>query len=97
MIAELLSKPAEFVVVMINSGQIMSYGGSFEPCCHVRLMSIGSLGDEINRGYAAKISEFITEELGVQANRTFIEFVNSDKNWVGWNGDTFHFLGKPKE
>ncbi|MPC28170.1 Macrophage migration inhibitory factor [Portunus trituberculatus] len=55
--------------------QLMSFGGSSEPCASVRLSSIGRLGVELNKTYAAKIFVFMEKHLGISNDRIFLELI----------------------
>ena len=43
MIAELTGKPENYVMTMIQRDAKMTFAGSDEPCCFIKVQSIGSL------------------------------------------------------
>ena len=43
-----IEKPEPKIRVVINSGQTMSFGGSFDPCAHLKIISIGHVDAERN-------------------------------------------------
>lgn len=68
-LAESLGKPEQYVMVHIVPDQLMTFGGSTEPCAVGSLTSIGKLGVEENKAYAAKIYEFVEKNLGIAGDR----------------------------
>ncbi|GIX77237.1 uncharacterized protein CEXT_807981 [Caerostris extrusa] len=73
-IAEVLSKPLEKVVVNVLPNQRMVAGGSSEPNCWMNLWSINVFDKERNPGYAAKLYPFITETLGIKSEKICLLF-----------------------
>ena len=73
-IATMLNKPKEYCAVHIIPDQLMSFGGSFEPCAQVLMQSIGRLGPEENKKYSAILSQELEIKLGIPANRAYIFF-----------------------
>lgn len=49
--------------------QMMTYGGSTEPCAMCTLNSIGKIGVEENKEHTKVLTEKISSELGVPARR----------------------------
>ena len=43
MVANLTGKPENYVMTMIKSNSQMTFAGSDDPCCFIKLKSIGSL------------------------------------------------------
>ena len=88
-ISKLLGKPEKFVMVQVNKGQKMSFGGSTDPCAVIRLVSIGGLDDkDKNNEIVADLSQIVVE-LGVSADRCFVELANAERHQYGFNGKTF--------
>ena len=73
----------------------MMFGGSAEPCCIVKLLSVGGLGEEANRKCADEIGKLMNEVIGVPKERTFVEFIDQNKHYIARNGDTLHMLAQP--
>ena len=52
LIANMLDKPKEYCAVHKIPDQLMSFGGSFDPCAQIVLLSIEKLGLEENKNTA---------------------------------------------
>ena len=89
LVAELLSKPLSYVVVHIIPDQMMSWGGSNDPCAFTTLGSIGSLGRKENVKISDRLSSHIDEALGIKPDRMYINFVDYKRENVGYAGTTF--------
>tara|TARA_Y100001968_G_scaffold301206_1_gene313275 strand:+ start:199 stop:537 length:339 start_codon:yes stop_codon:yes gene_type:complete len=86
MIADLTGKPEDYVMTMIQSNSQMTFGGSDEPCCFVKLKSIGSLDPS---SMSKSLCELISSKTNIKANRIYIEFIDvKASNW-GFNSSTF--------
>ncbi|CAF0742811.1 unnamed protein product [Brachionus calyciflorus] len=87
-LAETLNKPKGYCAVHILADQLMSFGGTFEPCAYVTLMSIGRLGVEENKKHSKVIMNEL-EKLGIPPNRVYIYFQDAHPFEVGYNKTTF--------
>ncbi|XP_033748511.1 macrophage migration inhibitory factor-like [Pecten maximus] len=87
-ISEKLGKPEKFVTVRFHPDQLMSHGGSTEPCGSVELYSIG-LGTEKNNEHTKSIGEFIAEKLSIPKDRFYVNFIDLKRTDVGIDGKTF--------
>ncbi|XP_064081534.1 macrophage migration inhibitory factor homolog isoform X2 [Macrobrachium nipponense] len=74
-IAACLGKPEQYVAVRILPDQLMSFGGTLEPCGTGQLLSIGKLGVEENKVISAKIFAEVEKTLGIP----------NDSYWMQWN------------
>ncbi len=72
-IATTLRKPKQYVACHIIPDQMMSFGGSSEPCAQVVLQSIGRLGVEENKTYSRVIADEL-QKLGIGPDRQYIFF-----------------------
>tara|TARA_Y100001968_G_scaffold323856_1_gene362214 strand:- start:316 stop:654 length:339 start_codon:yes stop_codon:yes gene_type:complete len=85
-VAELTGKPESYVMTMIESGTQMTFAGSDEPCCFIKLKSIGSLKPSPMSKY---LCELIASKTNIKKNRIYIEFEDvKPSNW-GFNSSTF--------
>ena len=86
MVADLTGKPENYVMTMIQSDTLMTFAGSDEPCCFIKLKSIGSLNpSEMSKS----LCDLIASKTNISTNRIYIEFVDvKAKNW-GFNSSTF--------
>ena len=83
-------KPESYVMTHVQSAQVMTFGGSEAPAGFVRFVSIGALNPETNASIAADVASLLNESYGVDASRTYIEFVDVKERFMfGWNGTTF--------
>ena len=86
MVADLTGKPESYVMTMIQSDSKMTFAGSDEPCCFIKLQSIGSLNPS---SMSKSLCELISAKTNIKTNRIYIEFFDvKASNW-GFNGSTF--------
>ena len=86
MIANLTKKPENYVMTMIQRDSKMTFGGSDEPCCFIKVKSIGSL---CPTSMSKSICELIASNTNINPDRIYIEFVDvKASNW-GFNKATF--------
>ncbi|XP_054709936.1 macrophage migration inhibitory factor-like [Uloborus diversus] len=89
LVADVLKKPISYVVVHIHPDQMMSWGGTSEPCAFATLGSIGSLGKKQNVAISERLFPHIKENLGINPDRMYINFVDYERANVGYSGTTF--------
>ena len=86
MVAELTGKPENYVMTMIQRDLKMTFAGSDEPCCFIKVKSIGSLSPS---SMSKSLCELIASKTNISTNRIYIEFTDvKASNW-GFNGTTF--------
>ena len=86
MIAELTGKPENYVMTMIQRDIKMTFAGSDEPCCFIKVKSIGSLSPS---SMSKSLCELIASKTNIKPNRIYIEFIDvKASNW-GFNSSTF--------
>ena len=86
MIAVLTGKPENYVMTMIQRDAKMTFAGSDEPCCFIKVQSIGSLTPS---SMSKALCELIASKTNINTNRIYIEFFDvKASNW-GFNGSTF--------
>ncbi|KAM0334148.1 hypothetical protein ACHAQA_001168, partial [Verticillium albo-atrum] len=82
-------RPVSSVVVTLQHGACMLFGGSFDPAY---TMSISALSSEIapakNKRNAALVQKHMEESLGVAPARGYLRFVPLLEENVAWNGRT---------
>jgi len=86
--AELLGKPEKWIMVSLSHSVPVMFDGSTEPAAYVELKSI-SLNQEACAGFSKSLCDFLNKELGVPAERVYIEFWSINGKMFGWNGGTF--------
>ncbi|KAL0266974.1 UNVERIFIED_CONTAM: hypothetical protein PYX00_009370 [Menopon gallinae] len=85
-----LGKPREYCVAAVIPDVKMSWGGTDGPCGVAKLLSIGKLGIQENKKYAASLYEHVEKSLGIPKDKLYIEFVDVGPANMGFNGTTFH-------
>ena len=86
MVSDLTGKPESYVMTMIQSDLQMTFGGSDEPCCFIKLKSIGSLNPS---SMSKSFCELIASKTNIKTNRIYVEFIDvKASNW-GFNNKTF--------
>ena len=65
MVSDLTGKPENYVMTMIQSDLQMTFGGSDEPCCFIKLKSIGALNPSI---MSKSFCELIASKTNIKTN-----------------------------
>ena len=86
MVAELTGKPETYVMTIVQTNTQMTFAGSDEPCCLIKLKSIGSLNPT---SMSKSLCDLIASKTNIKTNRIYIEFIDvKASNW-GFNSSTF--------
>ncbi len=86
MVADLTGKPESYVMTMIQSKTQMTFAGSDEPCCFIKLKSIGAINPS---SMSQSLCELIASKTNIKTNRIYLEFIDvKASNW-GFNSSTF--------
>ena len=88
LLSNVLGKPLQYIMVIIDTNSDMLFAGTREPLAYVELKSIG-LSQNRTSEISAELCRFIESELNVAQNRIYIEFADAQRNMFGWNGGTF--------
>lgn len=86
--AELLGKPESYVMVLVQSGQTMTFSGTAEPCAYLQVKSLG-LPETRTSEFSAALCDHIKDTLGISSNRIYIEFSSPPRHMWGWDRSTF--------
>jgi phenylpyruvate tautomerase len=84
--AKLAGKPESYVAVQINADQIMSFGGSTEPCA---VCTFGNIGRINNKEFTKQMMTKINKDLHIATGRMYIFFSNLGGADVGHDCSTF--------
>lgn len=84
-----LSKPKEYIVVQVNGGQAMSWGGGDGACAAGRLTSIGAINRPNNDKLQSGVAHLLQKELGVSPDHLYITFEDVAPVNIGWKEGTF--------
>lgn len=87
-VAALLGKPERYVMVSLQENPAMLFGGSNDPLAYLELKSIG-LPESRTAELSRALAELMHSELGLPADRVYIEFADAPRSMWGWNGGTF--------
>lgn len=87
-LAEMLGKPEKVVMVKLETGCEMSFGGTAETTALAELKSIGMPADATPT-YAEKLSAYLSKQLDIPKERIFITFSSFERHMWAWNGKTF--------
>ena len=87
-VAEQLGKPERYVMVSLQQGQSMVFAGTDAPLAYLELKSIG-LPEDSTASISKTLCQLIHNQLGIEANRIYIEFSNAERHMWGWNEATF--------
>jgi phenylpyruvate tautomerase PptA (4-oxalocrotonate tautomerase family) len=88
LLSKVLSKPTQYIMVIIEDSVDMMFAGTNAPLAYVELKSIG-LPESHTPNISADLCRFIEDNLGVPQNRIYIEFADAKRSMFGWNGGTF--------
>ena len=83
----MLDKPKGSIMVKINSGVALMLGDTMDPVAHVKL-KLFAFDKQLAPKYVTVITEFITSELGVPADRQFQQLIDMAPDMFGYNGST---------
>lgn len=86
-VAKQLGKPESYVTVRVHPGQMMTHGGSSDPCASVELYNITDGAK--NKKHAEAIAEFVESKLSIPQNRFYVTFTNLSREDVALDGKTF--------
>ena len=87
-IAQLTGKPESYVMVEFVEQPNMLFAGSDDPLCMVAMKSLG-LPEERTKEFSSELSQLVQRELGIGADRCYIEFAAPKRHMWGFNGTTF--------
>ena len=85
-VSKLTYKPQQFVMVRLFDETPIYFNYDQSPSCFIDLKSIGALNPSV---MSKEISLFISNQIGIPADRIYICFADIEaSNWA-WNGKTF--------
>jgi len=87
-VAGMLGKPEQYVMISIEHNPAMLFAGNDAPLAYLELKSIG-LPDAKTAEFSATLAGMLEQQLGIPAERVYIEFADAARHLWGWNGSTF--------
>ncbi|XP_057767295.1 uncharacterized protein LOC130987693 [Salvia miltiorrhiza] len=88
-VAKIIGKPESYVMVVVNGGVPISFGGTEEPAAYGELISIGGLGPSVNGKLSSTIAEILQTKLSIDSARFYVKFYDVERSFFGFNGSTF--------
>jgi phenylpyruvate tautomerase len=88
LLAKETGKPESYVMVEVNAGKAMLFGGNADPLAYLECKSIGLTPTQA-KVLSASICQSLTSALQLPSDRIYIEFSNSPSEFWGFNGSTF--------
>ena len=85
-VATLTGKPENYVMTILETNMEMTFAGSKEPCCFIKLKSIGSLEPS---SMTNTLCNLIASKTNIKQNRIYIEFIDVKASHWGYNNSTF--------
>ncbi|PON55994.1 Macrophage migration inhibitory factor [Parasponia andersonii] len=85
----LVSFSSSYVMILINGGVPIAFGGTEEPAAYGELISIGGLGPSVNGKLSSTIAEILQTKLSIDSSRFYIKFYDVPRPFFGFNGSTF--------
>ncbi|CAI0424084.1 unnamed protein product [Linum tenue] len=76
-VANIIGKPASYVMIVLKGSIPMAFGGSEQPAAFGELVSIGGLNPDTNKKLSAAIAAILETKLSVPKARFFLKFVDS--------------------
>ncbi|KAG8376399.1 hypothetical protein BUALT_Bualt09G0059400 [Buddleja alternifolia] len=73
-VAKIIGKPESYVMILVNGGVPISFGGTEEPAAYAELISIGGLNPSVNGKLSATIAEILQTKLSIDSSRFYIKF-----------------------
>lgn len=88
LVAEQLGKPERYVMVVLEPPVPILFAGNDAPAVFMELKSIG-LSESQTPALSSALCECLAQQLGINAERVYIEFADAPRCMWGWNGATF--------
>jgi len=89
LVANRLGKPESYMMVAIEHPTFMTFAGTAEPTCYVELKNVGRFTPDLTERLSEELCERLSQGLGVQKNRIYIEFSDAEGYLWGHDGETF--------
>ncbi len=89
-LAEETGKSLEYVMVRICRSETISFAGDAKTAtAYMEVKNVGKLSGEQTKAISRRLCELLTRTVHVSADRTYLEFQESERRLWGWNGSTF--------
>ena len=89
-LSSILQKSRDYVMSILEPELEMSFAGeSKAPVAYIEIKNVGILSPEVTSELTGEVSNIIEKNLGVCADRMYIEFQESQRHLWGYDGSTF--------
>ena len=88
-VAEILSKPKNFVLCTFRNNMKMLMGNDPAPCALASISSIGGINLENNTKLSEAFAAALQTHFGIPKERYFLTFHDTSAENCGWGGKTF--------
>jgi len=89
LLAREIGKPESYVMTNLVPRTDMTFAGTFEPVCYAEVKNVGKFKAEQTERISGRLCDLLTQALGVQKSRIYIEFSDATGYLWGFNGGTF--------
>lgn len=87
-VAGTIGKPEQYVMVTIGQASMIISGRPGD-AAFVDIRSIGGLSGDVNRKLSQQVCKLLSDSLGIQSDRVYLNFTEVEAGDWGWNGGTF--------
>ena len=87
-VSDVTGKPEQYIMIALEKGTFMM-GSKKAVAAFAEVRGIGGINREINKKLSERICSIINEELGIPAERIYINFFDIPASNWGWNSSTF--------
>ena len=87
--AEALSKPEQYMMVILEDRMPLLLGGSREPAALAEVRSVGTISADQARAISELVTALLGDKLGLSAARIYLNFAGVPGAMWGFNGSTF--------
>lgn len=88
-LAQHLGKSEAYVMTAFEAGVAMTFGGTADPVCYLEIKNIGTMKPTQTQAMSQDFCQVVEQQLGVPANRIYLEFTDAQRHLWGWNSRTF--------
>ena len=88
-ISQETGKSLDFVMILVESGAKLSFGGRAAPAAYIEVKSVGKLTSDVAAKLSGRLCALVESELSIPKDRVYIEFQESARHLWGWDGKTF--------
>ncbi|CAL8470939.1 g10481 [Coccomyxa elongata] len=84
-----VGKPEQYVLITLNAGKSVMFGGTEAPAAYGELLSIGAIGGDKNKSISKLVADILETKLNIPSDRFYLTFHDMARSDVGWKKSTF--------